>query len=380
MNPTVQASHAADLGDADRATVLVVDDTPANLTLMSAVLRDHWRVTLANSGVRALELARRQAPDLILLDIMMPGMDGYETCRQLKADPLLREVPVLFLTAMTQPEDEVRGFECGGADFIHKPFNPSTVLARVRTQIEAKAGRDALRSHEQWLQTELEKRLTEVHRLRDATLYVMISFAEFRDEDTGFHVKRTQEYVRLLATQLNTMPDASRHMPAEQVDHVARSAPLHDLGKVAIPDHILLKPGKLTEPEMTIMRTHAERGWDMLRRAAARMGDGGSEYLQFGMQIARSHHERWDGTGYPDRLAGEAIPLTARLMAVADVYDALISRRPYKEPMSHADACAYIEGDAGAHFDPVVVAAFNASRDGVQAIAQRWRDDPIQAE
>lgn len=358
-----------------RATVLVVDDTPANLTLMASVLRDHWRVQLTNSGAKALELVRRQAPDLILLDIMMPGMDGYETCRQLKADPQLREVPVVFLTAMTQPEDEVRGFECGGADFIHKPFNPNTVLARVRTQIEAKAGRDALRSREQWLQTELEKRLAEVHRLRDATLHVMISFAEFRDEDTGFHVKRTQEYVRLLALQLNRWPDASRHTPADQVDHVARSAPLHDLGKVAIPDHILLKPGKLTETEMVIMKTHAERGWEMLHRAAQRMGDGGSEYLHFGMQIARSHHERWDGTGYPDSLVGEAIPLPARLMAVADVYDALISRRPYKEPMSHAAACAYIEGNAGGHFDPAIVAAFLSMQVQIRAIAEQWQDD-----
>jgi putative two-component system response regulator len=375
MIPPMLHSTAVSLPDAEPATVLVVDDTPANLTLMSSVLREHWRVQLANSGAKALELAHRQAPDLILLDIMMPGLDGYETCRQLKADPRLSHVPVLFLTAMTQPEDEIRGFECGAADFIHKPFNPHTVVARVRTQIEAKAGRDALRSRETWLQAELDKRLDEVNRLRDATLHVMISFAEFRDEDTGFHVKRTQEYVRVLATQLNTMRDASRHMPVEQVDHVARSAPLHDLGKVAIPDHILLKPGKLTEPEMIIMKTHAERGWDMLSRAADRMGSGGQEFLHYGMQIARSHHERWDGRGYPDGLAGEAIPLSARLMAVADVYDALISRRPYKEPMSHAAACAYIEGNAGAHFDPLVVQAFSRARNHVQAIARRWRDE-----
>jgi putative two-component system response regulator len=179
----------------------------------------------------------------------------------------------------------------------------------------------------------------------------------------------------VLATQLNAMPHTSHHTPAGQVDHVARSAPLHDLGKVAIPDHILLKPGKLTDPEMTIMKTHAERGWDMLGRAAERMGDGGHEFLHVGMQIARSHHERWDGRGYPDGLAGEAIPLPARLMAVADVYDALISHRPYKKPMSHAEACAYIEGNAGAHFDPLVVHAFSCARDHVLAIALRWQDE-----
>lgn len=359
----------------ERATVLVVDDTPANLTLMAGVLGDQWRVQLANSGAKALELARRQAPDIILLDVMMPGLDGYETCRQLKAAPQLHDVPVLFLTAMTDTESELRAFDCGGADFIHKPFVASTVVARVRTQLEAKSGRDALRAREQWLQLELEKRLVEVNRLRDATLHVMISFAEFRDEDTGFHVKRTQEYVRILATRLNAMPVQSRHLSQEHVDHVARSAPLHDLGKVAIPDHILLKPGRLTDAEMVVMRTHAERGWEMLSRAARRMGDGGSEFLRFGMQIARAHHERWDGTGYPDALAGEAIPLAARLMAVADVYDALISRRPYKEPKSHAYACEYVVRQAGSHFDPVVVDAFVASQEHFHATAQRWQDD-----
>jgi len=355
----------------DRATVLVVDDTPANLTLMASALGAHWRVKLANSGAKALELARRRAPDVILLDIMMPGMDGYETCRHMKADPTLADVPVLFLSAMTQPEDELRGFTCGGADFIHKPFNPYTVVARVRTHIEAKAGRDALRSREQWLQAELDTRLAEVHRLRDATLHVMTAFAEFRDPNTGNHVLRAQEYVRILGARLNEMPDRSRHLTPYELEQVVQAAPLHDLGKVTIPDHILLKPGALDEAERTLMQTHAVRGWEMLRLAARLMGDGGSDYLRIGMQIARSHHERWDGTGYPDGLRGEGIPLAARLMAVADVYDALIGRRCYKDASEHADACAYIAGNAGRHFDPVIVEAFVSSRDRFQVDALR---------
>jgi putative two-component system response regulator len=355
----------------------VVDDTPANLSLLAGLLSPRWRVRLAPSGAKALELVRRQAPDLIVLDVMMPELDGYEVCRRLKAGPATREIPVLFVTALSQPEDETRGFACGGADFIHKPFNPATVLARVQTQLQAKAWRDALHQRNAWLQDELAARLAEVEQLRDATLHVMISMAEFRDEDTGFHVRRTQEYVRTLAQWLAAQPGSAAPLDGEHIDHMAKSAPLHDIGKVAIPDGILLKPGRLTPDEMTVMRTHAMQGWEMLRRAAERMGNHGSLFLQYGMEIARHHHERWDGTGYPDGLAGSAIPLSARLMAVADVYDALISRRPYKAPMSHADACAHIVGASGSHFDPQVVQALLATQDRLQAIAREWNDGSL---
>lgn len=360
-----------------RASILVVDDKPANLSLLAGLLSPRWRVRLAPSGAKALELVKRQAPDLIVLDVMMPELDGYEVCRRLKADPATREIPVLFVTALSQSEDETRGFAAGGADFIHKPFNPATVLSRVATQLEAKAWRDALHQRNAWLQDELAARLAEVDLLRDATLHVMISFAEFRDEDTGFHVRRTQEYVRTLAQWLAAQPGSGVQLDAERIDHMAKSAPLHDIGKVAIPDGILLKPGRLTADEMTVMRTHAMQGWEMLRRPAERMGDHGSLFLQYGMEIARHHHERWDGGGYPDGLAGDAIPLSARLMAVADVYDALISRRPYKPAMSHADACAHIVAASGSHFDPQVVQALLATQDALQAIARKWNDGSL---
>ena len=369
--------HPALLAHADpQASILVVDDTPANLSLLSSLLSPRWRVRLAPSGAKALELVRRQAPDLIVLDVMMPELDGYEVCRRLKADPATRDIPVLFLTALSQPEDETRGFECGGADFIHKPFNPATVMSRVATQLEAKQWRDTLHQRNAWLQQELQSRLAEVEQLRDATLHVMISFAEFRDEDTGFHVRRTQEYVRTLARWLADQPGNPMGLDADRIEDIAKSAPLHDIGKVAIPDGILLKPGRLTPDEMTVMKTHAMQGWEMLRRAAERMGHQGNRFLRYGMEIARHHHERWDGAGYPDGLGGAAIPLSARLMAVADVYDALISRRPYKEPMDHADAVAYIVAGSGGHFDPAVVQALLANQDTLQRIARQWSDQP----
>jgi putative two-component system response regulator len=369
--------HPALLAHADpQASILVVDDTPANLSLLSSLLSPRWRVRLAPSGAKALELVRRQAPDLIVLDVMMPELDGYEVCRRLKGDPATRDIPVLFLTALSQPEDETRGFECGGADFIHKPFNPATVLSRVATQLEAKQWRDTLHRRNAWLQEELQGRLAEVEQLRDATLHVMISFAEFRDEDTGFHVRRTQEYVRTLAHWLAVQPGNTMGLDDEDIEDIAKSAPLHDIGKVAIPDGILLKPGRLTPDEMTVMKTHAMQGWEMLRRAAERMGHQGNRFLRYGMEIARHHHERWDGAGYPDGLAGTAIPLSARLMAVADVYDALISRRPYKDPMEHDAAVGHIVAGSGGHFDPDVVQALLANQHTLQRIARQWSDQP----
>ncbi len=372
-DPTAQKSLAGSPADT-RARVLVVDDTPANLSLLAGVLNKNYRVQLATSGLRALELVRRQPPDLLVLDVMMPEMDGYEVCRRLKADPASSHVPVLFLTALTRPEDESQGFAAGGADFIHKPFNPTTVLARVATQLQLKAWQDALRDRNAWLQNELDARLLEVEQLREATLHVMVSFAEFRDEDTGNHVKRTQEYVRALATRIGEQPGSTIRFNELQVQQLARSAPLHDIGKVAIPDGILLKPGKLTVEEFAIMKTHAVRGWEMLQRAAGRLGAAGGPYLAYGMEIARHHHERWDGSGYPDGLVGEAIPISARLMAVADVNDALISRRPYKAPLSHGQAMEHIIAGSGNHFDPTLVALMQTIQHEVVAIAERWRD------
>lgn len=357
----------------DAPTILVVDDAPANLNLVAGLLNKQYRVKLASSGAKALELARRAPPDLILLDVMMPEMDGHEVCRRLKADPATGHVPVIFLTAMQDPQDEAMSFEAGGADFIPKPIRPPVLHARVRTHLQNKSFQDYLRSSNATLKHELDDRLAQLDRLRESTLYVMISFAEFRDQETGNHVKRTQEYVRVLGTHLWTQGLYGDQLDPQRINLMAKSAPLHDIGKVAIPDSILLKPGKLTPEEFEIMKTHAVQGWDMLQRAAHRMGDD-TDFLPYAMEIARSHHEKWDGSGYPDALVGQAIPLSARLMAVADVYDALISRRPYKEPMSHETAREFIEGGSGAHFDPDVVQALRETQHLLIDIANQWKD------
>ena len=360
----------------NRSTLLVVDDTPANLNLLAGLLNTEYRVKLANAGARALEIALREPPDLVLLDVMMPEMDGFEVCRRLKADPRTRDVPVIFVTAMSQPEDEARGFDAGGADFIHKPISPPILRSRVRTHLQIKAARDALSQRNAGLQQALAAQLDQVERLRDATMFVMVSLAEFRDQDTGNHVKRTQEYVRVLAEHLNANPgddEAAARLDEGSIELLAKSAPLHDIGKVAIPDHILLKPGRLDAADFEVMKTHTLHGWEILQRAALRMG-GDSDFLDFARQIARHHHERWDGSGYPDGLAGEAIPLAARLMAVADVYDALISRRPYKEPLPHDEAMARIVEGAGNHFDPRIVAAAQACEPRFIEIARAWKD------
>ena len=358
----------------ERPTVLVVDDTPANLSLLSNLLKDHYRIKVANNGPKALALAVAAPPDLVLLDIMMPEMDGYEVCRRLKANAATRQVPVIFLTAKTETEDEELGFSVGAVDFIHKPISPPIVAARVRTHLEIKSWHDFLQDQNVWLQKQVEKRLSDINHLQDASIYVMVSLAEFRDETTGNHIRRTQEYVRLLALQLAKLPHHMALLTPGYVELMSKSAPLHDVGKIAIPDHILLKPGKHTPEEFAIMKTHAQRGYDMLKRAGDHMGEHG-EFLTLAMEIAGSHHEKWDGSGYPNALVGAAIPLSARLMAVADVFDALLARRPYKEPMSVEQATVIILEGRGKHFDPEVVDAFVAIQDELRQISARWTDD-----
>jgi putative two-component system response regulator len=356
-----------------RPTVLVVDDTPANLSLLASLLRDKYRVLLANSGAKALELAHAERPALILLDVMMPEMDGYEVCRRLKAESRLARVPVLFLTARTAIEDEERGLALGAVDFIHKPISPPIVAARIKAQLAIQAWQEFLHDQNDWLQTQVTQRLAEIHHLQDAAIDVMVSLAEFRDETTGNHVRRTSEYVRLLATDLAGQPRDAALLTPETIELMAKSAPLHDIGKIAIPDHILLKPGKFEPEEWAVMQTHARRGYDILHRAGDQMGVRG-QFLAMAMQIAGSHHEKWDGSGYPEGLAGEAIPLAARLMAVADVFDALLARRPYKEPMPASAAAAIIVQGRGAHFDPLVVDAFLRLLPRFEQVAARLAD------
>jgi len=362
------------VNDDQRKTILVIDDTPSNLSLINHLLRDQYRVKLANSGARGLELAFDRPPDLVLLDIMMPEMDGYEVIQQLKANPLTTHMPVIFLTAKIEAADEELGFQLGAVDFIHKPFSPSIMLARIGAHLQVHAWQTFLEDKSAWLQSEVERRVNEVLKLQAGAIRVMVSLAEFRDECTGNHIRRTQTYVRRLAEHLSRQARDRAFLNAETIDSIAKASPLHDIGKIAIPDNILLKPGKHTPEEFEIMKTHAIKGEGMLQRTRQELGDD-NLMLLYASQIARSHHERWDGGGYPDGLVGEAIPLPARLMAVADVYDALRSRRPYKAAFSHEEAAAIMLDGRGKHFDPLLMDAFLALQDEFASIAIKLADE-----
>lgn len=364
-----------DLALPDKATVLVVDDTPANLSLMTGLLRDIYKVKAAIDGEKALRIAQSDAPpDLILLDIMMPGMDGYEVCRRLQANPATRDIPIIFLTAKAGIEDEKMGLELGAVDYITKPISPPIVLARVRNHLALKASADFLRNKADFLEAEVVRRTAEVMAIQDVTIMAMASLAETRDSDTGNHIRRTQHYVKVLAQHLRKHPRFASVLDDDRyIALLFKSAPLHDIGKVGIPDRILLKPGKLTFEEFEIMKTHTTLGRDAIQSAEEHLGMK-VEFLNLAKEIAYGHQEKWDGSGYPQGAAGEAIPVGARLMAVADVYDALISRRVYKEGMPHDKAAAIIVQGRGQHFDPDIVDAFVAVQDQFQAIAQRFAD------
>ncbi|WP_421829471.1 response regulator [Lacisediminimonas profundi] len=357
-----------------KPTVLVVDDTPDNLAMMSELLQDDCRVRVANNGERALRLAgSAEPPDLILLDIMMPGMDGYEVCKRLKAEASTRDIPVIFLTARSGAEDERMGLDLGAVDYITKPINPQIVMARVKAHLALKASADFLRDRNAWLQREVEKRTREIAAAQDVTILAMASLAETRDNETGNHIRRTQHFVKALALQLRTHPRFSGFLSDANVDLLFKSAPLHDIGKVGIPDHILLKPGRLTAEEFDVMKTHTTLGRDAIAQAERSLGVEVG-FLEIAKEITLSHQEKWDGSGYPQGLKGEQIPISARLMAVADVYDALTNTRIYKKPMPHEDAVALILKARGTHFDPDVVDAFAQIQDEFRAIAGRFVD------
>jgi putative two-component system response regulator len=359
----------------DRRTILVVDDTPENLSLMSGMLRDDYKVKVAPSGARALAIATgADKPDLILLDIMMPEMDGYEVLRRLQADAGTREVPVIFLTALSDAEDEKAGLDLGAVDYITKPANPAIVLARVRNHLQLKAARDLLKDQNAWLEREVQARTREVVAVQDVTIRALASLAETRDNETGKHIRRTQEYVKALALRLQQHSRFRSELTDATIEALYKSAPLHDIGKVGIPDRILLKPGRLDADEFEVMKRHTTLGHDALLRAEEG-ADIQSDFLRYAREIALGHQEKWDGSGYPHGLRGEAIPISARLMALADVYDALISRRVYKEPRSHEEAVQAIVAGRDKHFDPEVVDAFLAIEGQFRDIAALHADD-----
>jgi len=360
--------------DLPPATILVVDDTVDNLTVLGELLQPDYRVRVASSGRRALQVALTPPrPDLILLDVMMPDLDGFAVFEALRADPRSADIPVIFVTAMDGSGDEERGLRAGAVDYITKPLRPAIVLARVRTHLELKRARDILRDHNRLLEAEVAERMRDNQLIQDVSIQALARLAETRDPETGNHLLRTQGYVRTLAERLQAHPRFSATLSPAYIELLAKSAPLHDIGKVGIADHVLLKPGKLTADEWEHMKTHAAIGAAAIERAE-RDAPRPVAFFKLAKEIAHWHHEKWDGSGYPDALAGDAIPLSARLMALADVFDALISRRCYKEPMPAGQAHAIIAEGRGRHFDPDVVDAFLAGFASFCAIAERYRE------
>lgn len=356
-----------------RPTILIVDDTPDHVLLLNGLLREQYRLMVANSGARALELARTAAPDLILLDILMPGLSGFDVCERLKSDAATRAIPVIFLTSSTEAEDEERGLRVGAVDYIGKPFVPSVVRARIATQLALRDATEALRLQNHALEEAVARRTQELVASQDVAIRALASLVETRDNETGNHILRTQHYVRLLAEHLRGHPTLGAQLTPDVIEALFKSAPLHDIGKVGISDEILRHPGKLSPEAYEVLKTHTTLGREALARAEREIG-GPVAFLAQAKAITQSHHERWDGAGYPDGLAGEAIPLGARLMALADVYDALRSRRVYKAAYDAEEAERIIREGRGTQFDPTVVDAFEAVRLDFRAVADRFRD------
>ncbi|SEP79601.1 putative two-component system response regulator [Ectothiorhodospira magna] len=358
----------------DKPTILIVDDEPINLSLLTELLRSDYRVRAANSGQHALRAAITcPRPDLILLDVMMPELDGYAVLDTLRGQPETQDIPVIFLTALNDPTDEERGLEYGARDYITKPIKPAVLRARVRTQLEVKQARDFLENKNAILEAEIARRMVDNEITQQVCIRALAHLAETRDPETGNHILRTQVYVRLLAEKLAAHPRFQAMLIPSTIDLLTKSAPLHDIGKVGIPDSILLKPGPLNDDEWRIMKTHARQGFDAIERAEADV-DHPVPFLILAKEIARWHHEKWDGSGYPDGLAGDDIPISARIMTVADVFDAMTSARIYKPALPMSKAREFIGDARGQHFDPDVTDAFMAVYDEFTQIAQRHPD------
>ena len=346
--------------------VLIVDDSDVIIDLLMETLKDSYAIVTSTNGQKALEIASADPPpDIILLDVQMPGMNGYEVCERLKALEKTRAIPVIFITGLNGEDNEYRGLELGALDYISKPFSLSLVKARVRNHMELKRYRDGLEELVQIRTRDLE--LTQ-----EVAMESMGTLAEFRDPETGGHIKRTQHYIKALAMKLKDNARFKDLLQNSTIDLLYKSAPLHDIGKVAISDFILLKPGKLTGEEFEEMKKHTVYGRNVIHAAAKKIGD--NSFLHIAEEIAYTHHEKWDGTGYPQGLKGDEIPISGRMMALADVYDALISKRVYKPPMPHQKAVSIICGEKGIHFDPDIVEAFMDLSDIFRNIALGFAD------
>ena len=361
-------------------TILIVDDLEENAKILETFLRPQgYRSVCVTNGQEALDFVAQQPPDVILLDLMMPGMDGFEVCRRLKQNIKTYHIPVIIITGLAEKEANVRALEAGADDFLVKPFDYVLLRARITSSLRSKELQDQVMHYQEQLEEanlNLEQRIkdrtAQVARTQQVAVFSLAKLAESRDTETGTHLERMRSYAREIAEELSTWDKYRDRLPADFAEQVFQCSPLHDIGKVGIPDAILLKPGKLTPQEFDIMKTHAQIGGDTLR--AADIEAGQASFLAMGRDIAYHHHERWDGKGYPFGQLGDEIPLAARIVAVSDVYDALSSKRPYKEAFSHEKSRDIIIEGRGAAFDPDAVDAFLVREDAILAIRDRFQD------
>lgn len=338
----------------ERATLLIVDDTAENLDVLTGLFKDKYQVKAAKSGKVAIKLAQMTPqPDLILLDIMMPEVDGYQVCETLKSQPHTAHIPIIFVTAKISPSDEIKGLSLGAVDYITKPITPAVALQRVQTQL-------ALYNQKQELYLKVKEQTKEINHSKIEMVKRLGRAAEYKDNETGMHVLRMSHYCHVLAVACG--------MSLEDADILRDAAPMHDIGKIGIPDDVLLKPGKLDSEEWAVMQTHVDIGVDILGDTA------GSRLLEMAVQVAQSHHEKWNGKGYPQGLVGEDIPLVARVATIADVFDALTSERPYKEAWSVERAVSLLKEEKGQHFDPNLVDLFIGKLDEILEIKTKFKD------
>lgn len=354
-------------------TIMIVDDTEMNIVILVEALQNDYELIVAINGVDAIELLEEQKPDLILLDIMMPEMDGYEVLNKIKRRRDLEHIPVILLSAITDSDSKNKGFSLGAVDYVTKPFEIIEVKARVKTQLGLEEARLVLENQNIVLEEKVKERTKLIERTNFATIYCLAALAETRDPETGEHIKRTQKYIKELALELSAKEEYKDVLTSEYIELLYKSAPLHDIGKVGIKDSILLKPGKLTKEEFEEMKNHTTYGGEALMVGIKELGE--ESFLTLAKEIALTHHEKWDGCGYPRGLSKQDIPISGRLMALSDVYDALISKRVYKEAFTHEEARFIILEGRGTHFDPDVVDAFIKREANFIEIMKEFKDN-----
>lgn len=363
-----------------KPSILLVDDEPTNIKILVEVLKDDYDLLIATSGQQALDQVteHHEDVDLILLDVNMPEMSGMDVLQRINEQLPWGKIPVIFVTARNEEGDEALGLKSGAVDYITKPISAPIVRARIQTQLTLRQAKKDLEAQNRILEEKVRERTQEISHTQDVIINALTSLAETRDNETGAHIIRTQYYVKHLAELIRTFPEYEHELDNdENIEAMFRTAPLHDVGKVGIPDSVLLKPGKLTDEEWVIMRTHPTLGGDAMRKAAQSLKGRGARFLKYAEEIAYGHHEKWDGSGYPQGLSGNDIPISARLMAIADVYDALISKRCYKEAMSHQTALDIMMEGKGKHFDPIMLQVFLDNESLFREIADKYSDDKV---